>query len=67
MNLDYLKMLYCECQKYDVMTMSVVGSQQRKKKENKKLGCKATKHIEQTFLISDYYQLMLLRLTLLIN
>ena len=55
MNLDYLKMFYCECQKYDVMTMSVVGSQQRKKKENKKLGCKATKHIEQTFLISDYY------------
>ena len=25
MNLDYLKLLYCGCQKYEVMTMSVVG------------------------------------------
>ena len=27
MNLDYLKLLYCEFQKYDVMTLSVVGGQ----------------------------------------
>ena len=25
MDLDYLKLLYCEFQKYKVMTMSVVG------------------------------------------
>ena len=25
MNLDYLKLLYCGCQKYEVMTLSVVG------------------------------------------
>ena len=26
-NLDHLKLLYCEFQKYEVMTMSVVGGQ----------------------------------------
>ena len=31
MNLDYLKLLYCEFQKYEVMTMSVVGDQPNKK------------------------------------
>ena len=30
MNLDYLKLLYCEIQKYEVMTMSVVGGQPKK-------------------------------------
>ena len=27
--LDYLKLLYCEFQKYEVMTTSVVGGQQK--------------------------------------
>ena len=30
MNLDYLKQLYCEFQKYKVMIMSVVGCQPKK-------------------------------------
>ena len=30
MGLDYLKLLYCEFQKYEVMTMSVVGGQAKK-------------------------------------
>jgi len=30
MNLDYLKLHYGEFQKYEVMTMSVVGSQPKK-------------------------------------
>ena len=29
MNLEYLKLLYCEFQKYVVMTLSVVGGQQK--------------------------------------
>ena len=28
-NLNYLKLLYCEFQKYKVMTMSVVGGQHK--------------------------------------
>ena len=50
-NLDYHKLLYCEFQKYEVMTISVVGGQQKKKNANPSY--KATKH---TFLISDYYK-----------
>ena len=50
-NLDHLKLLYCEFQKYEVMTMSVVGGQPKK---HANPSCKATKHIERTFLISDY-------------
>ena len=46
MNLDYLKLLYCEFQKYKVMTMSVVGGQPKK---HANLSYKATKHIEHTF------------------
>ena len=49
MNLDYLKLLYCEFQKYDVTTMSVEG--QPKKHAN--TSYQATKHMEHTFLISD--------------
>jgi len=30
MNLDNLKLPYCEFQKYEVMTMSVVGGQPKK-------------------------------------
>ena len=52
MNLDYLKLLYCEFQKYKVMTMSVVDGQPKK---HTNPSYKATKHIERTFLISDYY------------
>ena len=52
MNLDKLKLFYCEFQKYEVMTMSVVGDQPKK---HTNTSHKATKHIERTFLISDYY------------
>ena len=45
MNLNYLKLLYCEFQKYKFMTKSVLGSQPKKQ---------ATEHIERTFLISNY-------------
>jgi len=51
MNLD-LKLLYCEFQKYEVMTMSVVGGQPRK---HANTSYKATKHIDRTCLISDYF------------
>ena len=56
MNSDYLKLFYREFQKYEVMTMSVtvVGGQPKKKK-NPNPSYNATKHIERTFLISDYY------------
>ena len=50
MNLDYLKLLYCEFQNYEVMTMSVVGGQPKK---DTNPNYKAAKHIESTFLISD--------------
>ena len=30
MNLDYLKLLYCEFQKHEVMTKPVVGGQPKK-------------------------------------
>ena len=46
------KLLYCEFQWCEVMTMSVVGSQPNK---HTNTSYKATKHIERTFLISDYY------------
>ena len=36
MNLDYLKLLYCKFQKYDVMTMSVVSGEPKNKKKTKK-------------------------------
>ena len=80
MNLDELKLLYCEFQKYEVMTMTVLGGQpknknkkktktktkkqkktnEKKQNKNKKIthantSYKATKHIERTFLNSDYY------------
>ena len=51
MNLDYLKLLYCEFQKYEVMNFSVVGGHPKKKHANPNY--KATKHIERTFLTSD--------------
>ena len=51
MNLDYLKLLYSEFQRYEVMTMSIVGGQPKKHANP----CyKATKQIERTFLFSDY-------------
>ena len=49
MNLDYVKLRHCEFQKYEVMTMSVVGGQPEK---HAITSYKATKHIERTFLIS---------------
>ena len=52
MDLDYLKLLYCEFQKYEVMTMSVVGGQP---KRHANPNYKATKHIKRAFPISDYY------------
>ena len=51
MNLD-LKLLDCEFQKYEVTTMSVVGGQPKK---HANPSYKETKHIEHTFLTSDYY------------
>ena len=48
-----LKLFYCEFQKYEVMTMSVAGGQPKK---HANPSDKATKHIERTFLISDFYQ-----------
>ena len=48
MNLDHLKLFHCEFQKFQGMTMSVIGGQ-------KKPSYKATKRIERSFLISDYY------------
>ena len=53
MNLDYLKLPYCQFQKYEIMTMSVLSDQPKKKNANSSY--KATKHIERTFLISNYY------------
>ena len=50
MNLDHLKQLYCEFQKYEVMTMSVIGGQPNK---HANPSYKAIKHIRHTFLISD--------------
>jgi len=50
-----LKLLYCEFQKYKVMTMSVIGGQP-KKKNGAHLSCNTTKHVKCTFLISDYYK-----------
>ena len=52
MGLDYLKLHYFEFQKYEAMTMSAEGGQPKRKPNYK-----ATKHIERSFLISDYYQL----------
>ena len=52
MNLDHLKLLYCKFQKYEVMTMSAVGDAPKKYANS---SYKAAKHIERTFLISDYY------------
>jgi len=48
LNLDYLKLFYCE-----VMNMSVVGGQPKKKTLNPSY--KAIKHIKHIFLISYYY------------
>ena len=35
MNLDYLKLVKCEFQKYEVLTMSVAGGQPKKKNKQK--------------------------------
>ena len=50
-NLNYLKLLYCEFQKYEVMTISVVGDQPKKQHANPSY--KATRHVDRTTLISD--------------
>ena len=49
MNLDNLKLLYCEFHKYEVMTMSVVGAQPSN--THKSQLYEATNRIERTFLI----------------
>ena len=51
LNLGYLKQLYCEFQKYEVMTVSAGGGQSKK---HANTSYKARKHIQRTFLISDY-------------
>ena len=50
----YLKPLHCEFQTYEVMTMSVVGSQPKTKKKHANPIYEATNHTERIFLISDY-------------
>ena len=57
MNLDvgYLKLQYREFQKYEVMTMAVVGGLPKKKKKHANTSYKASKHNSRSFLISDYY------------
>ena len=45
-----LKLLYCEFQKYEVATMSVIGGRPKKKKHANS-SYKTTKHIERTFLV----------------
>ena len=60
MNLDYIKLLYCEFRKYELMTIFVVGGQPKKKHENPSY--KATKRMERTFLISVYYLLIKMKL-----
>ena len=53
MNSNDLKLLYCEFQNYEVMTMSVEGGHPKKKHLNR---CyKAAKQIDRIFLVSDYY------------
>ena len=52
MNLDYLNLVYCEFQKYKVMTIFVVGGQPKIRANT---SYKTTKHIEHNCLISDYY------------
>lgn len=47
MNLHYVKVLYSEFPKYEVMNMSVVGGQPKKKKANPNY--EATKRIVCTF------------------
>ena len=54
MNSNDLKLLYCEFQNYEVMTMSVEGGHQKKKKHLNRC-YKAAKQIDRIFLISDYY------------
>ena len=49
MNLDSS----CFIVKYEVMTMSVEGGQPKKKHTNPSY--KVKKHIERTFIVSDYY------------
>ena len=51
LNLGYLKQLYCEFQKYEVMTVSAGGGQPKK---HANTSYTAMKHIQRTFLISDY-------------
>ena len=53
--LDYLKLLYCEFQNYEVMTMSLVDGQPKKPANP---SYKATKHIKHAFLISDCYEFL---------
>ena len=51
-NSDHVKLLDCKFQKYEVMTMSVVGDQPKK---HINTSYKATKHVERAVLISDYF------------
>ena len=55
MNLDYLKLLYCTFQKYEVMTRCVVGGQPKKKKT-----CKyelQSNKTHQTHFLNQHFQI----------
>ena len=55
MNLDYFNLLYCEFQKYEVMTTSVEGGQQKKPQNTQIPAIKQQNtDIERTFQNSDY-------------
>ena len=46
----HLMLLYCEFQKYEFMTTSIVGGQ-KKEKKNLNASYKATKHIKRTLAV----------------
>ena len=53
MNLDHLKLFYCEFQKYEVMTMSVVSGQPKKK--NTPIPLIKPQNTSHVLFQSDYY------------
>ena len=46
-------LIFCDFQKYEVMAMSVVGGESKKRKSHTNPSYNTKKHIQRTFLISD--------------